>query len=82
VDTRGRTIFVADAHRDAGKRFVERLTIFFIAKPSEIFYDWFMKTSTLSGAGSHDRGTEEGNNKPRYNGEKAGSADTESKRAV
>ena len=29
-------------------QFVERLTTFFIAKPSEIFYDWFMKTITLS----------------------------------
>ena len=27
---------------------VERLTTFFIAKLSEIFYDWFMKTITLS----------------------------------
>jgi Chaperone of endosialidase len=27
--------------------FVERRTIFFIAKPSGIFYDWFMKTTTL-----------------------------------
>jgi hypothetical protein len=27
---------------------VERLTIFFIAKPSGIFYDWFMKTIALS----------------------------------
>jgi hypothetical protein len=46
------------------------------------FYDLVMKTRTLSEAGSHDRGTEEGNCKPRYNGEKAGSADTGSKRAV
>src|SRR5690242_9510385 len=28
VDSHGRTIFIADAHRDDGKRFVERLTAF------------------------------------------------------
>jgi hypothetical protein len=26
LDTRGRTIWIADAHRDDGKRFVEKLT--------------------------------------------------------